>query len=65
MDLLLRGGQVFRSGSFAAEDIAVSDGVVVGVDSFPRDGSSSVIIDCSGKVIVPGACAFQRARFFI
>lgn len=54
MDLLLRGGQVFRSGSFAAEDIAVSDGVVVGVDSFPRDGSSSVIIDCSGKVIVPG-----------
>ena len=54
MDLLLKGGLVYRSGSFENEDVAVSDGVIVDVDKFPSSEHSSVIVDCSDKIIVPG-----------
>ena len=54
MDLLLKGGRVYRSGSFENEDVVISDGVVVDVDKFPSSGHSSVVVDCSNKIIVPG-----------
>ena len=54
MDLLLKGGKVYRSGSFENEDVAVSDGVVIDVDRFPSSEHSSVIVDCSDMIIVPG-----------
>ncbi|MBQ1352409.1 MAG: dihydroorotase [Firmicutes bacterium] len=54
MDLLLKGGKVYRSGSFVEEDIAVSDGVIVDVDSFPSGENSCIMVDCSDKIITPG-----------
>ncbi|MBR6444774.1 MAG: dihydroorotase [Firmicutes bacterium] len=54
MDLLLKGGRVYRSGSFENEDVVISDGVVIDVDKFPSSGHSSVVVDCSNKIIVPG-----------
>ena len=54
MDLLLKGGRVYRSGSFENEDVVISDGVVIDVDKFPSSGHSSVVVDCSDKIIVPG-----------
>ena len=54
MDLLLKGGRVYRSGSFENEDVAISDGVIIDVDKFPSSERSSVIVDCSDKIIVPG-----------
>ena len=54
MDLLLKGGKVYRSGSFENEDVAVSDGVIVDVDRFHSGERSCITVDCSDKIIVPG-----------
>lgn len=51
VDLVLRGGQVVDvfQGSLATADVAIFDGIVVGLGDY-----AGPALDCSGKIICPG-----------
>ena len=54
MDLLLKNGLVVSDGLETAADLAVRDGVVRAIGSL--DGiEAREVVDCSGKIILPGA----------
>ena len=53
MSILLKNANVFTNGSFAEQDIIVSDGIIKAVGK-SLSSSSSKVIDCTGLTIFPG-----------
>lgn len=53
MSILFKNANVFTNGSFAEQDIIVSDGIIKAVGK-SLSSSSSKVIDCTGLTIFPG-----------
>ena len=54
MDILLKGGNVFKEGIFENEDIAIINGEVFKFGSIPSDAVFDREIDCKGMMVIPG-----------
>lgn len=55
MNLLVKGGMVYRNGRFAKEDVLVEDGMIREVGSGCGDGDApGTEISCEGQWVVPG-----------
>lgn len=53
MKLLLQGGKVFTDGRFEVKDILIIDGRIAGVESRIPYEEGALVVDASGKHIVP------------
>ncbi len=54
MRLLLRGGLVYENGVFSRKDIAVHDGIIVGIERFIPDKEHDSFLDVADCHIFPG-----------
>src|SRR5688572_12960409 len=65
-ELLLRGGDVLDpgSGSVAAADVLVRDGVIAGVGTGLEVGSGGRVVDVKGKLVVPGLVDLHAHGFW-